>query len=94
MPRYLVTVCDETGCQEVGRANTEESAKKKAVRAARKRAKRWKGIPVPEGKVKASVYAVERGLVQEKAPVYEATESYGSPRRGSRKRPPSEPLEE
>lgn len=95
MGRYLVTVCDEMGCEEVGRANTEEGAKRKATRAVRKRAKRWKGIPAPEGRIKASVYQIDRGIVREKEPVYEAEEKYGAPGRGAkRRRPAAEASEE
>lgn len=90
MSRYLVTACDEmTGCSEVGRANRLDTAQKKAVKAARRRAKRWAGLPVPEGQVKAEVYEVDRGHVAAD-PVYTAIQEYGAPRRGrARRRKPA-----
>ena len=89
MARFLVTLCDDTGCNEISRSNSEESAKRKACRAAKKAAKKFKGQQVPDGAVTASVYSIDRGLVSDDA-IFVAEESYGAPHQRKRRKPATE----
>ena len=83
MAKFLISCCSEDGCSEVGRANDLDAAKRKAMRAAKKAAKRFRGEAMPDGEVRVAIYEVERGIVSDDS-VWEAHQGYGEPHRRKR----------
>lgn len=88
--RYRVSICTGDACREVGRMTTNIARAKARLLKAVEKERRALLKASDEGTVSGEIRSIERGIVSE-APLYEASASYGEPRRRGKGRAAARP---